>query len=87
MTEGPVDYEKVINYYGRGEGATGTAHVVAEERETEVDTACGRTLRKKTSGGITGFKGGYVYEFGAVPRSAECGNCPWDAVEEARDDD
>lgn len=73
------DYEKVINYVSRGDDR-GTAHIVVAERETEVDTACGRTLRKAGRFGIGRGGAGYVNEFGTVPRDDECGNCPWDEV-------
>lgn len=74
------DTVRVIDYNASHTSFDPTAHIVTEERKTEVDTACGRTLSTITS--IAGSKGGWVSDLGQTPTGDRCGNCPWDEVED-----
>lgn len=78
MTSGFVN---LIRYSGT-DSDDATDHLVREERESEVVTACGLTLRKKDSTSISWTSGGYIHLADEPIPETRCGNCPWGDVGE-----
>lgn len=76
------EYGRYATYFSLGSN-TGTDHIVVDETDTRIETACGRTLRKMI-GQITSGRGAYVHDLteDTTVGNTTCGNCPWDEVDE-----